>query len=98
MRLGIDILVDRAAGCLDTRLVDRLLQLLTSRLHQRAVECTTNLERNGTLGSRLLGLLHCLIDSIDGAADDYLPGAVVIGWDDQLVEDIGADLLHLGVG
>ena len=65
MGLAIHILVDGALGCLDLRLLDGSLEFVLGGLHQRRMEGTTHLQRQGALGTGSLQLLAGLIDGID---------------------------------
>ena len=98
MRLGIHILIDRALRRLDLRLLDGSLELVLSGLHQRRVEGTTYLQRQGTLGTGSLQLLASLVDGIKVARDHKLTGAVIVGGHHYTLTHLaylGTNLLNL---
>ena len=78
MRLSIYVLINGALRSLNLSLLDSCLQLILSGLHQRRVESTANLQRQGTLSTCGLQLLASLVDSINLTRDNQLTGVVVV--------------------
>ncbi len=94
MGSGIDVLVNGAYGGVELGGGDGLGELLTGGLHQRGVERAADLQGEGTLGTGGLGGLAGGVDSLDFAGNHNLPGAVVVGGDDNAVYTF-ADFLNL---
>lgn len=74
MRQGVHILIDGALRSAELSLLDGSLELVLGGLHQRRVERTAHLQRQGTLGTGGLQLLTSLVDGVDVARDNQLTG------------------------
>ena len=101
VRHSVNVLINRTFRSLELSGFNGCCQFLFGWLHQRRVERTAHLQRQGTLGTGGLQLLTSLADGIDVARDDQLAGVVLVGRHaDALAHlaHLSADLLDLLVG
>ncbi len=79
-----DVLVNWANGSREVGFLDGLSEFGARGFHERGVECAADGELYGALGTFLGEDLASFVDALDGAGDDELAWAVVVGGHDAV--------------